>query len=554
VRLRRARRTPLAAARDAWDAALRSSDANLIEVADRWCAEAVRAGDAGEAADAYWERVAVAPSESARRVPLSHRLLPLIGQHTVAQAGHRQLLDRRLEHAVRLLEFGRGVLMRRSVGAVTELQREALRCRGEDALLTAYQEAVADLAVLIRAQYGRTAPVPDRTIRVGSRAYAVHGDDPLVAAQARVGHLEQLIAELLGTPEGPPEYRDIVHAAGAAPLVYVAASTCGYALLVRSGRPPEHVELPLLTEGDAADQARGLAGRAAGDLPQRQVRTAVAWLTDALAPMSGKLAAEPLLTLVPVGWLALLPLHAALPQAVRYAAGAHAIRPVARPEPPVGTVLVAAAAHPRMSPQEIEPPSLLLVATQARLLGDLYGARLQHVPDASGDEILERLGTADICHFLGHGQADPVHGLSSRLLFADRALSLAEIFAREPLRQRLVVLGACESGVTDQRMPDESVSFPGALTAAGVEGVVAASWRVAEPAAALTLQRFHERLVAGEAPPAALRVAQQWLRTATHGELRRDYPGLWRDRFTRDPDTVPFAEPVHWAAFTYQGT
>ncbi|MBB2942889.1 hypothetical protein FB565_002602 [Actinoplanes lutulentus] len=525
---------------------------DLIEVADRWCAEAVRAGDAGQAADAYWHRIVVAPPESARRVPLEHRVVPLIGQRTVAQAGYRQLLAERLEEAVRVLEFGRGVLLRRTVGAVPAGQRDALRKRGQSVLLAAYQQAVDELAVLIRAQYGAPRPAAASTVMIGQNRYAIRGDDPLVAAQTRVDRLEERIAQELGIQDGPPAYSDIVRPGESIPLVYVAAAAEGYALIARDGRPPECVDLPLLTESAAESHARNLGARRIGGDLHKPVRQAVAWLTMALDPLRSRLTADPALTLVPVGWLALLPLHAAVSQHVRYAVSAHAMSPATHPVRPSDTVLLASAEHPWQAAGEPELPRFRLVAAQARMLSDLYGARLRHMPDVPAENALAEMGSTEICHFMCHGVADPAHGLNSRLQLADRPLSLAEIFAREPLRQRLVILGACESSVSDHKLLDETVSFPGALVQAGAGGVVAALWRVSEPAAALVLLRFHQGLASGRAPMEALTQAQQWLRAVTAGELKREYAVLWRDRFVPG-DSVPFAEPVHWAAFTYHG-
>ncbi|WP_433796780.1 CHAT domain-containing protein [Actinoplanes sp. CA-252034] len=551
---KRGPRTPLDAARAGYRLAREYRNTGWVSAADAWCAEAVRAGDVAQAADAYWERVIVAPVESARQVPLARRLVPLsTGQDVVAEAGYRQLLAGHVERAVRVLEHGRGVLLRRAVGAITPAQRSALLSRGRRDLLDEYLRAVDEVAGLLRDQHARrTAVIP--ALSVGGTPYALRGLDPMVAAQERVEAREAEIARVLGAGQGPPAYADIRAVAVDGPLVYVAAATEGYALVVRPGAAPEPISLPALTAGRATGLVADLRDPAAvGEVPQRAVRSAVDWLAAVLGGLRSALRDEPAVTLVPVGVLGLLPLHAVFAQGVRYAPSARALPPHADPVRPGATVLTVSAEDPWTPDGRQPPPAMRLAAAQTARLTRLYGHRLRRLEQARADQVVGGLGTADVCHFICHGEADQHHGLDNRLLLADRHLTLAEILAREPLRQRLVVLGACESGVPDPRLPDETVSFSGALMQAGVEAVVAALWRVDEVAAALVLQRFHEGVAAGWLPVQAMAEAQRWLRSATRGEIKARYPDLYRNRFASDPTVIPYAEPVHWAAFTYYG-
>jgi len=76
---------------------------------------------------------------------------------------------------------------------------------------------------------------------------------------------------------------------------------------------------------------------------------------------------------------------------------------------------------------------------------------------------------------------------------------------------RLVVLSACESGITSLQTPDEFIGFPVAFLLAGAPGVMASLWRVDDASTAFLISRFYAYLLSAGAPasPAqALRRAQ----------------------------------------------
>ena len=99
-------------------------------------------------------------------------------------------------------------------------------------------------------------------------------------------------------------------------------------------------------------------------------------------------------------------------------------------------------------------------------------------------------------------------------------------------RCRLVVMSACDSGVTDfLRDPSESVGLPVALVEAGAAAVIGTLWSVADSHAADLVTRFYElHLGDGLTPTQALRSAQRELRSL--------------------PDT---ASPYAWAGFYMAG-
>lgn len=542
--------TALEAARAAYLATRRYGNVDRSASADEWCAEAVAAGDPVQAAEAYWERIIAGAEDSARQVPLDRRHQFLgSGTGVLAEAGYWQLAAGRVEQAARILEIGRGVLMRRSAGSLSSAQRATLTERGHGDLLARYLHAIAILAQLLRDQYRPATSIAGR--------HPMKGHDPLMAARETVETIESEIGAVLGPRSEPITYDEIRAAAADAPLVYLAAAgDTGYAVVVRRQGFPQSFWLPALRRDEIAARAADLGRRTVTvDVPADAVGAALGELTPALADLAAHLRNEPVITLVAVGALSLLPVHAAFGDpgpAIRHIPSAHALPAYTQPVTATTRVLAVRAERPRLPPGAIPLPDLRLARPQTALLKKMYGARLTTAADARANQVLADLATADVCHFMCHGRFSPDQALDGSLLLADRPLTLSEILARDPFRQRLIILGACESSVPDPRVLDETLSFPGAMMQAGAAGVVAALWRVREPAAALVLQRFHEELAGGRPPATALAAAQRWLRHATYGEITQAYPGFYVDRLCAR-SRVPFDHPVDWAAFTCTG-
>ncbi|MEO0768368.1 MAG: CHAT domain-containing protein, partial [Cyanobacteria bacterium J06649_4] len=130
---------------------------------------------------------------------------------------------------------------------------------------------------------------------------------------------------------------------------------------------------------------------------------------------------------------------------------------------------------------------------------------------------------------------------------------------------------ACETGLPGTQLPDEVISLPTGLLQAGVAGVVASLWSVADISTMMLLIRFYDFWQGqNHSPTAALCQAQQWVRDTTNGEKLTYVQNL---RQQPSPSTIPeptvdylykalvlapasdrdFAHPFHWAAFSYVG-
>jgi CHAT domain-containing protein len=136
----------------------------------------------------------------------------------------------------------------------------------------------------------------------------------------------------------------------------------------------------------------------------------------------------------------------------------------------------------------------------------------------------------DVLHFSCHGFFNPVEPMSSGLLLADedqavikvdevktRKLTLAEIFKQISLPiTSMVVLSACETGMTKLDISDEYVGLTSGFLYAGSPTVIGSLWEVDDLSTALLMGKFYENLRAGSMSKAsALKEAQRWLRNLT---------------------------------------
>ena len=223
-----------------------------------------------------------------------------------------------------------------------------------------------------------------------------------------------------------------------------------------------------------------------------------------------------------------------------------------------------------------EHGALPYTRVEAQHIAELFGVA-PHLDDAATPDAIKRGATgARYVHLSCHGSFAWGAPLDSALRLANGTppLTLAQILGEMNLRAaRLVVLSACETGITDIRQsPDEYVGLPAGFLQAGVAGVVSSLWSVNDLSTALLMIRFYENHLGGQSPAAALRAAQQWLRAATNVELAATFAGYeataaqagarmaladahkhFVDHATARAKVCPFEHPYHWAAFAVHG-
>ena len=177
--------------------------------------------------------------------------------------------------------------------------------------------------------------------------------------------------------------------------------------------------------------------------------------------------------------------------------------------------------------------------------------------NATRESVLSALPHANILHFSCHGTSSFKSPLDSGLLLSNNdLLTLRDVLSVQTQGIRLAVLSACETGVSGTRLPDEVISLPAGLLQAGVAGIAASLWSVADMSTMLLIRRFYDYWQQeGFTLPESLRLAQCWLRD-TSSQKKAQYfkqsdPNLYRELILYPADC--FAHPYHWAAFTYVG-
>jgi hypothetical protein len=376
-------------------------------------------------------------------------------------------------------------------------------------------------------------------------------------------------------------YEDITSTTDGEVLVYIAAArTRGYALVVAGTYDPVYLELPELDRA-AVNELREQClprGERLRDVdidpttsPPRhdELGAALKVLWDkGMRELVLRHAGAPLITLIPIGQLSLLPLHAAGDpgpvtdemsgwrhaghfSAIRYAPNA---RTLGRCRTTAAAfdddALTMLAAH--VSQGQSGMPRLHHVELEAEHIARSWPGRVLVEPDCSWEQFKKVAADHEVWHLACHAKGSPFAAERSALSFTDAEVSLEDVrsrLARAP--RRLVVLSACQTNMTGVALPNEVVGFPTTLLQLGFAGAIATAWSVDDRACTFLMTCFHRRWrLEREHPAIALSRAQQWLRSATRADLSEMVPDI---AIPEGDDPYPFAHPRFWAAFAYTG-
>jgi CHAT domain-containing protein len=204
---------------------------------------------------------------------------------------------------------------------------------------------------------------------------------------------------------------------------------------------------------------------------------------------------------------------------------------------------------------------------------------------------LASLQNADIVHFSCHGFFDFDNPQKSSLILAGakiatdsvlseeksyirsrrgenydiaECLTLEEIFDLQLSKCSLVVLSACETGLTDATdTTDEYIGLPSGFFYAGATSVLSTLWAVNDVSTAILTIKFYELFRGETRPPVAiaLRESQLWLRDATVQDLvdwvascklisdERKEEMQNSIEFGKKPENKRYKSPHFWAAF-----
>jgi CHAT domain-containing protein len=292
---------------------------------------------------------------------------------------------------------------------------------------------------------------------------------------------------------------------------------------------------------------------------------------NAVAPVAPQL--DDRVTVVPVGHLSALPIHAAhggetglldiavVTYSPNALAAVEAARKAARTRP--DRLLVVA------EPAPVEAPPLPGAQAEAAVAAATFGAEVLAGPDANRAAVLAALGTAHVIHFACHGRADPDQPWQSGVQLAGNEMLTVGELAEQGFDARLVVLSACQTALAGMLLPEEVIGLPTAMLQAGTAGVIGSLWPVLDSRALLLMVSFYEHWRHhGREPADALRAAQNWMRTTSDGEKFDKFDGLlggteWLPAYTAracwdalvltEPDGSFYASPAAWAAFCYVG-
>ena len=153
-------------------------------------------------------------------------------------------------------------------------------------------------------------------------------------------------------------------------------------------------------------------------------------------------------------------------------------------------------------------PGLAGAGHEATTIGSLYpSAQVLTGEEAEVAAVLAAFEGAGIAHVAAHASFRADNGLWSSLELADGVLTVYEL---EQLRRppEVVVLSACQSGLSAVRPGDEVMGLVAALLTLGTRSVVASVVPVEDRASEQLMVALHRRLLAGDAPAVALAGAQ----------------------------------------------
>jgi CHAT domain-containing protein len=284
-------------------------------------------------------------------------------------------------------------------------------------------------------------------------------------------------------------------------------------------------------------------------------------------------------TLIPTGYLSLLPLHAAwTPDETKPTGKRYALDDIHLTYTPNAKSLTAA----RTIADRVQADSILAIDNPTQDLPnsqreidcaiDSFGDRtVLREEKATIEAVKSGLTGVAIAHFSCHGTANFTEPLNSGLLMNNGLLTLKDLFALNLADNgglRLAILSACETGLPGLKTIDEVVSLPIGLMQAGVAGVISSLWAVSDLSTMLLLTKFYELWREQKlAPDQALRQAQIWLRDSTNAEKviecknaigQTRMPAstaqqLFDELAWETKNERSFAHPFHWAAFSYTG-
>jgi tetratricopeptide (TPR) repeat protein len=335
--------------------------------------------------------------------------------------------------------------------------------------------------------------------RVRERAWQLSGTEPSAPSRSETTASTRQVAEALESWA----LVELGDSGGELHAVVVAGGRCSYRPLgptTMATSELEHLRFGLRRAAYGIDASRSApldrgAGRQSAT-PLEQAATRLDQLL--LAPLRPLLQDRPVIV-VPTGALHAVP-WSALPtlagRPLTIAPSAHAWLRATRTEAVAGPMLGVAG------------PDLRAATTEIKGLRKIYpDATTLTGRRATARAVLAHLEGASVANIAAHATLNADNGLWSALRLADGPLTVYELegLTRAP---SLVVLSACQSGLSTVRSGDEVLGLVASLLALGTRTVVASVLPIDDQATAPLILDFHARLAAGDSPAVALAGAQ----------------------------------------------
>ena len=124
----------------------------------------------------------------------------------------------------------------------------------------------------------------------------------------------------------------------------------------------------------------------------------------------------------------------------------------------------------------------------------------------------------DLLHFACHGSFDPIEEVRSALHFGSTpdgrpvVLEARELTARAFVRRPVIVLSACESGLTSWGLGGDCSGLTGAFLRMGARGVIGSRWAVFDDAANVFIKHLYTAINQGMGGQSAVAYAQREMR------------------------------------------
>lgn len=266
--------------------------------------------------------------------------------------------------------------------------------------------------------------------------------------------------------------------------------------------------------------------------------------------------------LIPMGFLAFLPLHAAYTGEYNYLSDQYNFVYA----PNVRSFKNSDSQYDISSAFCLIKKGLKHAHREAAIVCDFFDGALKYDTAHSKEDILKEIGKHHLVHFSCHGQGNIYTPYESGIMLDENTISIHDILnlPHKSHQTQLYILSACETAVPGILYPDETVTMSSALLQSGAKGIIATNWAVDDFSTTILVTMFYHYWRTEACPPSvALWKAQKWMReTDNRQKAQSILNALQSDTIketkqcifnTLAETSTNYAHPYHWAGFTYTG-